>query len=244
MRQYHQGYEDALDDVADALRGRSGDGCGRGCGCLLSACGCLGVGGVVMQEGQRLFGKGTLGADFCFALGLALALTLLGMVADGRIRSGKAPAVLFCALFLFFLCAGFFGSKNRQPNEQVNAPPQAGAAPSAAVSAAPSQSFSLPVGNADAASELVNRANQALGKSDFDRAIADSSAAIRLDSRNVIAYLIRGEAYRFKNDLDRAIADANEALRPPEVTPTGARVIWIKLLRTWPRPFDSIRQIK
>jgi len=50
-------------------------------------------------------------------------------------------------------------------------------------------------------------------KADYDRAIADFSAAIRLDPNNAGYYSNRGNAYNDKGDHARAIADLNEAIR-------------------------------
>jgi tetratricopeptide (TPR) repeat protein len=50
-------------------------------------------------------------------------------------------------------------------------------------------------------------------KGDFDRAIIDCDAAIRLVPNDVSAYVIRGSAYELKRDFDRAIADLTEAIR-------------------------------
>ena len=50
-------------------------------------------------------------------------------------------------------------------------------------------------------------------KGDYDRAIADSSEAIRLDPKYVHAYYNRGAAYWHKDDTDGAIADYSEAIR-------------------------------
>jgi tetratricopeptide (TPR) repeat protein len=48
---------------------------------------------------------------------------------------------------------------------------------------------------------------------DYDRALADYNAAIRLDPEFAAATYNRGNAYRAKGDNDRAIIDYNEALR-------------------------------
>ncbi len=47
----------------------------------------------------------------------------------------------------------------------------------------------------------------------FDRAIADCTEAIRLNSKDSSAYARRGAACRMKGDYDRAIADCTEAIR-------------------------------
>src|SRR5947207_11766173 len=48
---------------------------------------------------------------------------------------------------------------------------------------------------------------------DYDRAIADFDAAIKLDPKHSPSYRQRGWAYQYKRDYDRAFADADEAMR-------------------------------
>jgi tetratricopeptide (TPR) repeat protein len=50
-------------------------------------------------------------------------------------------------------------------------------------------------------------------KGDYDRAIADTSEAIRLNPNDALAYGTRGAAYKAKKDFDHAIADLTEAIR-------------------------------
>jgi tetratricopeptide (TPR) repeat protein len=65
-----------------------------------------------------------------------------------------------------------------------------------------------------------NRAHAYLAKRDYDRAMADSGQALRLDPRNVTAYNYRCWALNGKGDHDRAIADCGEAIRiAPEYAP-------------------------
>jgi tetratricopeptide (TPR) repeat protein len=47
----------------------------------------------------------------------------------------------------------------------------------------------------------------------YDRAIADYTAALRIDPNYAVAYYDRGLAYRAKGDYDRAIADYEAVLR-------------------------------
>jgi len=47
----------------------------------------------------------------------------------------------------------------------------------------------------------------------FDLAIADFTAALRLDPNNAKTYQERGVAYLSKGDLDKAIADFTQAIR-------------------------------
>jgi tetratricopeptide (TPR) repeat protein len=51
-----------------------------------------------------------------------------------------------------------------------------------------------------------------IGRHEFERAIADFSEAIRLDSKNVAAYIGRGRAWRENRKYDKAIADFSEAI--------------------------------
>jgi tetratricopeptide (TPR) repeat protein len=60
---------------------------------------------------------------------------------------------------------------------------------------------------------LTNRGISHFDKQDYDRAIADHTAAIHLNPKESTAFINRGNAYRAKGDLTRAIADFNEALR-------------------------------
>ena len=48
---------------------------------------------------------------------------------------------------------------------------------------------------------------------EYDKSMADSSEAIRLDPRNAGAHNTRGSLYGMKGDLDRRLADFTEAIR-------------------------------
>src|SRR5262245_21494549 len=50
-------------------------------------------------------------------------------------------------------------------------------------------------------------------QADFDRAIADFDAAIRLDPNSALAYAHRGTAWQNKGNYQRVIADLTEAIR-------------------------------
>ena len=66
-----------------------------------------------------------------------------------------------------------------------------------------------------------NRGSAYGRKGDYDRAIADSTEAIRLDPKDAHAYNNRGHAYYGKGDYDRAIGDYTEAIR---LDPKDAKV--------------------
>ena len=61
--------------------------------------------------------------------------------------------------------------------------------------------------------DAMNRGNVARERGDFDSAISEYSEAIRVNSKNVLAYHNRGVAYAQKGDPDQAIANYNEAIR-------------------------------
>lgn len=63
------------------------------------------------------------------------------------------------------------------------------------------------------AKAFVTRGGLYLGKSDYDRALADFQEAVRLDPRSAAAVRMRATGYRLKDDHDRAIADYDEAIR-------------------------------
>ena len=63
------------------------------------------------------------------------------------------------------------------------------------------------------AKEAFEKGNSAIVKGDYDKAIADFTDAIRLESQNAEAYSYRGFAYWKKHDYDLAIADCNDAIR-------------------------------
>jgi lipoprotein NlpI len=59
----------------------------------------------------------------------------------------------------------------------------------------------------------LNRAVEWTNKNDYDRAIADYDAALKIDPKLAEAYQSRGSAWAHKGDPDRAIADFDAALR-------------------------------
>lgn len=67
--------------------------------------------------------------------------------------------------------------------------------------------------SAERATAHVNRGTAYLRKGEADRAIADLTAALRLEPGDVVALNRRGEAYGAKADFTRAIADFSEAVR-------------------------------
>jgi tetratricopeptide (TPR) repeat protein len=66
---------------------------------------------------------------------------------------------------------------------------------------------------ADVPSQLLRRGNDALRKSEYDRAIKDFDKAIRLDPNNAAAFSDRGVAWFYKKEYDKAIEDYDEAIR-------------------------------
>ena len=62
-------------------------------------------------------------------------------------------------------------------------------------------------------SVLVSQSKTEIDNSDYDRAIATASEAIRLNPNYADAFFYRGIAYVYKGDNDRVIADLNEAIR-------------------------------
>jgi tetratricopeptide (TPR) repeat protein len=63
------------------------------------------------------------------------------------------------------------------------------------------------------AQDYFKRGNEFYEKDDYDNAIADFSAAIRLDPEVAVLHNSRGMAYHFKNEYDKAIADYTAAIR-------------------------------
>jgi tetratricopeptide (TPR) repeat protein len=61
--------------------------------------------------------------------------------------------------------------------------------------------------------QAISAANRAVTEGDYDRAIADYNEAIRLDPKDVNAYIYRGFAYGAKGDHYRAVTDYSEAIR-------------------------------
>jgi len=64
-----------------------------------------------------------------------------------------------------------------------------------------------------ALNEKITEANTDITAGDFDKAIADSTEAIRLDPTLAGAYNNRGLAYAEKGDFDKAVSDYSEAIR-------------------------------
>ena len=65
----------------------------------------------------------------------------------------------------------------------------------------------------DLANAYINRGAEWLRKEDYDRAIADSTEALKLFPESTLAHNNRGLAWKHKGDLDRALADYSEAIR-------------------------------
>lgn len=67
--------------------------------------------------------------------------------------------------------------------------------------------------SAERATAHLNRGTAYLRKGDADRAIADFTAALKIDPGDVVALNRRGEAHGAKTDFTRAITDFSEAVR-------------------------------
>jgi tetratricopeptide (TPR) repeat protein len=61
------------------------------------------------------------------------------------------------------------------------------------------------------AAEAIRRGQADVATADLDRAIAEYTEAIRLDPRNLTAYLYRARAYEAKGDDESAEADLDTA---------------------------------
>ncbi len=66
---------------------------------------------------------------------------------------------------------------------------------------------------ADRVAALLTRGVYYLNAGQADRALADFTAALRIEPANVVALNRRGEAYARKGDFERAFADYGEAVR-------------------------------
>jgi len=65
----------------------------------------------------------------------------------------------------------------------------------------------------DLANAYINRGAEWLRKDDYDRAIADSTQALKLFPDSTLAHSNRGLAWKMKGDLTQALADYSEAIR-------------------------------
>jgi tetratricopeptide (TPR) repeat protein len=73
------------------------------------------------------------------------------------------------------------------------------------------------------AKACYERANELIKKSQFVKAIAESTKAIEINSNYQEAYVVRGVAYACVGENDRAIADLSEAIRLKPKDPDGYR---------------------
>jgi tetratricopeptide (TPR) repeat protein len=73
----------------------------------------------------------------------------------------------------------------------------------------------------DLANAYSNRAAEMIVKKDYDRAISDSSMAIKLLPQSTLAFNNRGRAYQLKGDLKRALADFTIAINHDRENPTA-----------------------
>jgi tetratricopeptide (TPR) repeat protein len=63
------------------------------------------------------------------------------------------------------------------------------------------------------AKEYSDRADKYYEKKEYDKAIADYSAALKIDPNYIEAFIYRGITYSFKREWEKAIADFNVALK-------------------------------
>ena len=79
----------------------------------------------------------------------------------------------------------------------------------------------------DRAQAHLNRGVEWFNKNDYDRAIADYDAALRIDPKLADAYHGRGSAWAHKGDPERAISDFDSALRlnPKDAGALHARAV-------------------
>lgn len=84
---------------------------------------------------------------------------------------------------------------------------------------------------------IMSQAKDHYDAGDYHRAIADYTAAIRLDPKNAIAFSDRGYAYMRKGDDDSAIADFTEAIRldPKQAFHYSSRGVAYSLKRDYGR---------
>jgi tetratricopeptide (TPR) repeat protein len=73
----------------------------------------------------------------------------------------------------------------------------------------------------DRAGAYLIRGADYLTRNEMDRAIADFSELIRIDSKSSAAFINRGEAYRRKGELDLAIADLDRAIAIKRRSPSA-----------------------
>jgi Flp pilus assembly protein TadD len=71
----------------------------------------------------------------------------------------------------------------------------------------------LPPATPTPAIDAMARGTKSFNRGDYDKAISDSTEAIRLDPNSADAYYLRGNAYENQRNFDRAISDYNEAIR-------------------------------
>jgi tetratricopeptide (TPR) repeat protein len=76
-----------------------------------------------------------------------------------------------------------------------------------------STSQSSPQTSQNTAYSAVIKGNEYYSKDEYDKAIAEYTRAVQLDSNYEYAYFGRGNSYYMKRDYDKAIADYEAALR-------------------------------
>jgi clan AA aspartic protease (TIGR02281 family) len=133
-----------------------------------------------------------------------------------RMRSGIAVTV---PVILLLTCVAVFAASDREDCADADNPDQKIASCSRVIT---DDAESAP----DRAQAYSNRGAAYYDKSEFDRAIADFSEAVKIDANIVapyfaLAYSRRGLAAAEKKDYDQAIADYSEAIK---LNPTSIEV--------------------
>src|SRR5438874_11187935 len=77
----------------------------------------------------------------------------------------------------------------------------------------------MPTNGQSSVNDLFVHGLQCLTNGEFDKAIADFSAVIRLEPQHVEAHIRRCAAYADAGDLDMAIVDGTQAIRLSPLNP-------------------------
>jgi tetratricopeptide (TPR) repeat protein len=81
----------------------------------------------------------------------------------------------------------------------------------------------------ETAVQFLDRGNGWFDKSDYDRALADYNAALRLDPRFAPAFVARGHAWARKHYREKEVADCTEAIK----LEPGNATYWVARAESW-----------